>query len=537
MSSLCKSSMRAKTGAFFTKLIGNNNTKFKKRANSVTALNSPEHNASLRSPIPPVPTTPRSSISKMLSSDFFSQPPTTGTWQLPPIRGSVDSRASEDDRPHPSSNPTPSSPVASDNPQNATIKAGRRRSMSVGNVDVLKLSSLGSSSRKSSENTTKGITDLTGVVIATDDFRSAFKDVPNPVSPMKPMFDTRTSVSSERSNITWKGKGSAKIGTDSRTPVQNAITTSPSPTLRLVTRPEAVSLPDTPDDFGTRKPRVTSMASDEDIFYTPSSTPSQTCSPYHDSNITVHLATPTSSQNGHHSHSSSSDHSIVGEMTTMASTRVTGVRLPQRGPNPFQALSSYSSTSPPNPRVVPRRNYQQPHPSNRSVSSTTTASAQSTSPVTARPSLEVRGDLQSAHRSNTDPRSPSRDKRVSRIQPRRAASASEPLLVNENPAVAEDGLLSGHREPNRTVRLIPSVNSMGPSGGATGIERRGSTYSHPSSMASSSDLNSSRYPSSAKIPLEPEEVDVRAKEYAVKCWNEDTSFLALDKIAEWLGGT
>ncbi|KAF8332104.1 uncharacterized protein EI90DRAFT_3056571 [Cantharellus anzutake] len=485
-----KSSMRAKTGAFFNKLILSSSAKDKKRSNSVTVPNSPSARSSSRSPVPPLPTTSRS-FSSMQSNDVFSCPPSTGPKQLPTIRASVDSRVSEDDRPlfPPSYAPVSSLPRAVEHPQNATIKAGRRRSMSVGSIDVSRLSPFDTSGRKSGESIKKGITDLGDVVIATDDFRSAFKGLAHPITPRKSAFDPRPSMSSDRSSRTWKPDGSdpsssGKTDPGARTP------------------PQAASLSETPDDFGTRPSRVTSRNSDEDSFYTPSSTPA----------ITVHLATPTSSQNGH---SDSSDHSMAGETTITASPRPTNLRLPQRSPNPFQTLSYQSSPSSasasPNPRVASLRTYRQPP--NRSVSNATTSSVQS-APLT--------GSRPLTPRSSTDPRSPSRDARVSRIQPRHAASASEPILVDEKPVITEDGFLaSGHRTSN----------------GAVGLDRRGSTYSHPSSMASSSDLNSSRYPSSTKIHLEPEELEARAKEYAAKCWNEDMGFLAMEKIAEWLGGT
>ena len=32
------------------------------------------------------------------------------------------------------------------------------------------------------------------------------------------------------------------------------------------------------------------------------------------------------------------------------------------------------------------------------------------------------------------------------------------------------------------------------------------------------------------------DVEVRAREAALKCWEEDESFVGRDKIAEWLGG-
>lgn len=59
------------------------------------------------------------------------------------------------------------------------------------------------------------------------------------------------------------------------------------------------------------------------------------------------------------------------------------------------------------------------------------------------------------------------------------------------------------------------------------------------------DLSLSRYtsPSSVSTSNSPAPVDesvdmaTRGRELAVKCWDEDESFLAKDRIAEWLGGT
>ena len=42
---------------------------------------------------------------------------------------------------------------------------------------------------------------------------------------------------------------------------------------------------------------------------------------------------------------------------------------------------------------------------------------------------------------------------------------------------------------------------------------------------------------SSDAGLGDEELDERAREFATKCWNEDDTFLAKEKIAEWLGGT
>ena len=46
------------------------------------------------------------------------------------------------------------------------------------------------------------------------------------------------------------------------------------------------------------------------------------------------------------------------------------------------------------------------------------------------------------------------------------------------------------------------------------------------------------FPSSALLPggNDSTDIDMRGKELATRCWNEDEDFLAKAKIAEWLGG-
>lgn len=156
--------------------------------------------------------------------------------------------------------------------------------------------------------------------------------------------------------------------------------------------------------------------------------------------------------------------------------------------------------------------------------------------------------------------------------------------------VGEDGMLIPHDgsstgsgslgAANRTVRLVgtgassTSVASEGSTGTGTnslGLGDAGSStstattnnntlgsssiYTHSYAGASSAvsmssysqtDLMSSRYPSSTKMSqaaaatsaaiADPEELEARAKVCAEKCWAEDETFVALDKMAEWLGG-
>lgn len=124
----------------------------------------------------------------------------------------------------------------------------------------------------------------------------------------------------------------------------------------------------------------------------------------------------------------------------------------------------------------------------------------------------------------------------SRVQPRAAASASEPMLVSGPSHPPTSGRLSagmaedGSRGDTRTVRLVSSSNPI--------IEGQSSTYTRPSppiSLSSQTDVSLSRMPSNTRT-MDPEELDAKAKELASKCWAEDETFLGKEKIAEWLGG-
>lgn len=51
------------------------------------------------------------------------------------------------------------------------------------------------------------------------------------------------------------------------------------------------------------------------------------------------------------------------------------------------------------------------------------------------------------------------------------------------------------------------------------------------------DLALARFPSSSHSSnMDNAELETKGKELAIKCWEEDSEFLAKEKIAEWLGG-
>lgn len=123
-----------------------------------------------------------------------------------------------------------------------------------------------------------------------------------------------------------------------------------------------------------------------------------------------------------------------------------------------------------------------------------------------------------------------RDASRLRVQHRSTASSSEPSLI---PVYDDDRL----RDPKRTVRLVPSSNSVA-----------WSDASSPSLslyLSSQTDLNediasgngSGRATTSKPPRDDPIDIESNGRESAVKCWTEDEDFLAKEKIAEWLGGT
>lgn len=102
----------------------------------------------------------------------------------------------------------------------------------------------------------------------------------------------------------------------------------------------------------------------------------------------------------------------------------------------------------------------------------------------------------------------SADSQRLRVQHRSVASTSEPSLINPQKAFTLPSPTTGRLpEAARTVRLLPSTP---PRASAQALTRRGS---------------------------DTEDVEARGKELGTRCWNEDETFLAREKIAEFLGGT
>ena len=385
-------------------------------------------------------------------------------------------------------------------------------------------------------------------VIGGDDFSGAFKGLTNPPTPSgRPSLDpARQSFQSQLSKSKDQYIGGTSTASTETPSSVNSLLGTGSETLRLLSRPEGISMPETPEPAPSRRmPSPIQSTNSDDVFLTPTTTTSSTATTEIVAGQDTASTTPTSSSSFHVPPTSELKTPVV-EQSLGLSPR-SSLRLPQRSPNPFNTANSNASgnsstgggpSSPThNPRISTlRSHYRQSlnrSPPTSAVSSPTTSL--SNNPLNSgnlptslvRPSLDVAREI----------RRGSREFRSSRVQPRANASASEPALVSEKPSVAEDGLLAtGGRDPYRTVRLVPSANSML---GMT--ERQSSTYSQPGSssalsMSSTTDLTSSRYPSSTRMVIDPDEVESRAKEFSSKCWGEDESFLALDKIAEWLGG-
>lgn len=119
----------------------------------------------------------------------------------------------------------------------------------------------------------------------------------------------------------------------------------------------------------------------------------------------------------------------------------------------------------------------------------------------------------------------SRDSSRLRVQHRSTASSSEPSLI---PVRDEDKT----RDPNRTVRLVPSSPSVAwPEATSPALSV---------CMSSQTDLTeetgNSRVPSSTASREDSLDLESRGKDAATKCWREDDDFLTKEKIAEWLGG-
>jgi len=111
--------------------------------------------------------------------------------------------------------------------------------------------------------------------------------------------------------------------------------------------------------------------------------------------------------------------------------------------------------------------------------------------------------------------SPSRDSLLSakaKVQPRSAASSSEPALV---PGInnAEEGV--------RTVRLIPG--------------RHSTSSSNRDRDITTDDLVSTKFPTRGYSVDEPDSLELKAVRIAQRIWEEDETFKARERYSEWMG--
>ncbi|KAF8161062.1 hypothetical protein B0H34DRAFT_673104 [Crassisporium funariophilum] len=138
-----------------------------------------------------------------------------------------------------------------------------------------------------------------------------------------------------------------------------------------------------------------------------------------------------------------------------------------------------------------------------------------------------------AAQSQTSPRDSSSNSSSSgnrlRIVHRSTASSSEPSLV---PSAAKDD--ARVCEPLD----IPSIQVGSMLNARMGLVSSPRSTSSPNDLASP-DSTSTPF-SGASTPIitgeEPVDMETRGKELATRCWNENEEFLAKEKIAEWLGG-
>jgi len=112
--------------------------------------------------------------------------------------------------------------------------------------------------------------------------------------------------------------------------------------------------------------------------------------------------------------------------------------------------------------------------------------------------------------------SPSRDSLLSgkaKVQPRSAASSSEPILV-PGTNYADEGV--------RTVRLIPG--------------RHSTSSPHKDRDIITDDLVSTKFPSRAGHSVdEPESPELKATRIAQRIWEEDETFRSRERFSEWMG--
>ncbi|KIY53114.1 hypothetical protein FISHEDRAFT_34005 [Fistulina hepatica ATCC 64428] len=164
------------------------------------------------------------------------------------------------------------------------------------------------------------------------------------------------------------------------------------------------------------------------------------------------------------------------------------INLPDRPP-----VRSSSLTTPSPPKRAPGR---QTRPA-----SMTHPTRSSTTSYGHAPSLTLRSqNIGNSSRSSASPASPLSGAHL-RIMHRSTASSSEPSLIpvgDESCPPPSYGRRSSHQD--LSARRFSAISQLSKSGDG--------------------DVD----------------IDTRAKELAMRCWNEDEEFLAREKIAEWLGG-
>ncbi|GJJ06521.1 hypothetical protein Clacol_000713 [Clathrus columnatus] len=208
--------------------------------------------------------------------------------------------------------------------------------------------------------------------------------------------------------------------------------------------------------------------------------------------------------------------------------------------SPASASSNRSSFSTPDSplRGSARRNVTRPTVPPVSASALYASSrAASSSPMLGGPGSSSPRSLNSPPPSFTNPfiNQPSvvvsgstPNRRIS-AQPRAGTSSSEPVLVGDDADLRRRSSQPHNLsvEGNRTVRLVHSNASI--------------SYPFSPSM-SQVDLVHDVSPSKSIISLtrgtslEGEELELKGKELASQCWEDDETFLPKEKIAEWLGG-
>ncbi|KAJ6586908.1 hypothetical protein DFH09DRAFT_238042 [Mycena vulgaris] len=117
-------------------------------------------------------------------------------------------------------------------------------------------------------------------------------------------------------------------------------------------------------------------------------------------------------------------------------------------------------------------------------------------------------------------RNGSQDSARLRIMHGSSASVSEPSLI----PVGDDGRVCEHLNFIRLVSSPPAVPTV---------------FRSSQHDLSVNDLTLTRFSTPNHSPArgeDPDDMDARGKELAMRCWKEDEDFLGKEKIAEWLGG-